>query len=463
MTAHLKSGAIGTTHPSSPESRRGRAGWRTGRARRLWVGLVAVAALALTAAVACGGDGTVAPTAGVQNTQEAQDAQDRAEEFAAIFGDATEGEPDGAEVVESDNPNNLAALNRQGDELYRPDFKDPSGFINSEPFTLDDLDGQVILVDFWTYTCINCIRTMPFLKDWYAKYADDGLVIVGVHSPEFDFEKIRANVEQAVAEFGLEYPIVQDNDFGTWRNYQNRFWPAKYLIDRDGYIRYTHFGEGAYEETELMIRELLAENGGSVAVENPEFLTAPDLDSAALSANDTRTSATRELYAGTARNYGIARFGGQPPYVRHEQYFARQETPLEYKDPGDHENHFLYLNGLWRNGPESLTHAQTTEAYEDWVAIKFYGTSANIVLGVPESGESYEVRVTLDGAPFPSDHAGADVMWDEDGNSYLLVDEERLYMVARTPAFGGFELKLSSNSDDFEFFAFSFGVFKNVP
>ena len=148
-------------------------------------------------------------------------------------------------VTPSDaNPDNLASLNRLGNEMFRPDIKNPSGFINAEPFTLEDLDGQVILIDFWTYTCINCIRTLPYLKDWHAKYAGDGLAIVGVHSPEFAFEKERANVEQAAAEFGLEYRIVQDNDFGTWRNYNNRYWPAKYLIDRDGYVRYAHFGEG---------------------------------------------------------------------------------------------------------------------------------------------------------------------------------------------------------------------------
>ena len=376
---------------------------------------------------------------------------------------------DGHSVVTSDGPEggnsaNLAALNRLGDEPYRPDMKDTSGFINAEPFTLNDLDGQVILIDFWTYTCINCIRTLPFLKDWHEKYAGDGLVIVGVHSPEFEFEKVRVNVEQAAEEFGIEYRIVQDNDFGTWRNYENRFWPAKYLIDRDGFIRYTHFGEGAYDETEMKIRELLAENGGSVSAEDAEFLPTRDFDETALTTDDPQMSVTRELYAGTERNYGALQFGGgQPPYVRHEQYYSRQDIAMEYIDPGEHSNHFIYLNGLWRNGPESLIHARNTEAYEDYVAIKFYGTSANIVLGLPESGEFYQVRVTLDDAPFPTDYAGEDMMWDEDDNSYLLVNEDRLYRVVKTPEYGGYELKLASNSDMFEFFAFTFGVFRNEP
>ena len=392
----------------------------------------------------------------------AQDAQAEFDEL--LESGLIDGEPSEAIGTDPENPGNLASLNRLGGEPYRPGFKDPSGFINTEPFSLDDLEGKVILIDFWTYTCINCIRTMPFLRDWYEKYADDGLVIVGVHSPEFEFEKIRANVIQAAEEFGLTYPIVQDNDFGTWRNYENRFWPAKYLIDRDGFIRYTHFGEGAYDETEMIIRELLAENGGSVSIEDPVFLSAPDFDQAALGVDDPGMSTTRELYAGTQRNYSTLQFGGgQPPYVRHEQYYSRQDLAMEYVDPGVHDNHFLYLNGLWTNGPESLLHSRTTEDYEDYVAIIFYGTSANIVLGVPESGESYEVRVTFGDAPIPADHAGEDVMWDEDGNSYLLVDEDRLYRVAKTPQYGGYELKLSSNSDKFEFFAFTFGVFSNAP
>ena len=420
-------------------------------------GLTAALAIVLLAAACGGGDSPAA-----EPDDSARAALDEALR-AVPTEPAPQAEADTAaeDGPVDDNPDNLASLNRLGNEAFRPGIENPAGFINSESFTLDDLDGQVILIDFWTYTCINCIRTLPYLTDWHVKYAEDGLAIVGVHSPEFEFEKERANVEQAVAEFGIEYRVVLDNDFGTWRNYSNRYWPAKYLIDRDGYVRYSHFGEGAYEETEIKIRELLAENGGQVSNLNPEILPTRDYDEAALRISDPQMSVTRELYAGTDRNYSALRFGGQPPYVRHEQYYARQDADLEYTDPGQHENHYIYLNGLWRNGPESLRHARRTEAYEDYVAIRFYGTSANIVLGLPDSGESYEVRVTIDGDPIPSDHAGEDVLWDDDGNSYLLVVEDRMYRVARTPEYGGYELNLSSNSDAFEFFAFTFGVFDN--
>jgi thiol-disulfide isomerase/thioredoxin len=140
-----------------------------------------------------------------------------------------------------------------------PELTKISGYINSEPITLADLRGKVVLVDFWTYSCINCIRTIPYLNAWYKKYADDGLVIVGVHTPEFEFEKDYNNVKGAVERFGINYPIAQDNEKQTWNAYENRYWPQKYLIDSEGYIRYDHIGEGAYAETEKVIQSLLAE------------------------------------------------------------------------------------------------------------------------------------------------------------------------------------------------------------
>ena len=140
-----------------------------------------------------------------------------------------------------------------------PDFAGISGYINTHPITLKDLKGKVVLVDFWTYSCINCIRTLPYLADWNAKYADKGLVIVGVHTPEFEFEKNIDNVKAAVQKFGIKYPVLQDNDKGTWNAYGNSYWPRKYLIDSDGYIRYDHIGEGGYAETEKIIQTLLAE------------------------------------------------------------------------------------------------------------------------------------------------------------------------------------------------------------
>ncbi|MCJ7624604.1 MAG: cytochrome c biogenesis protein DipZ, partial [Anaerolineaceae bacterium] len=142
-----------------------------------------------------------------------------------------------------------------------PEFTGINNWINSEPLTLAELKGKVVIVDFWTYSCINCVRTLPYITDWNIKYADDGLVIIGVHTPEFEFEKDTMNVQDAVTRFGIEYPVAQDNDFATWRAFNNRYWPAKYFIDAEGNVRYTHFGEGKYEESELVIKQLLSEIG----------------------------------------------------------------------------------------------------------------------------------------------------------------------------------------------------------
>src|SRR3972149_10012080 len=170
-----------------------------------------------------------------------------------------------------------------------PDYGVAPGLIrggqgfNADPTTLEALRGKVVLVDFWTYTCINCIRTLPYLKSWHEKYSEKGLVIIGVHTPEFEFEKNLANVQKAIADFGLKYPVMQDNDYSTWRAYSNRYWPAKYLIDRTGHIRYNHFGEGEYDTTEKAIQQLLSLD---MPISNPSYQI---------------TARTPELYLGSAR------------------------------------------------------------------------------------------------------------------------------------------------------------------
>lgn len=344
--------------------------------------------------------------------------------------------------------------------IYRPELADISGYINVDNLLLNHLQGKVILIDFWTYTCINCIRTLPYLKDWHEKYADDGLVIVGVHTPEFEFEEILENVENAVREFGIEYPVVLDNKRATWGAYKNQYWPAKYLIDREGYIRYSHFGEGAYKETELVIRDLLIENGNSIAESGNNFLKErPYVE---IPSNHTESeSQTRELYAGTIRNYNTMFIGRQPPYVAHEQFYVQRDEDMDYKDPGSHRNHFMYLNGRWLNKSESLKHSRETKEYEDYVALLFYGTSANVVLSGFMEEKTYKVMIYLDELPVKSEFAGEDIMWDSSGNSYIDVSGSRLYRLIKSPRFDGFELKLSSNSEHFELFAFTFGSFQN--
>jgi thiol-disulfide isomerase/thioredoxin len=147
-----------------------------------------------------------------------------------------------------------------------PEFTQITDYINTKPIKLSDLKGKVVLVHFWTYTCINCIHTIPHLNDWYAKYANKGFVIVGVQTPEFEFEKNIDSVKEAVKDFKIKYPVIQDNDYGTWNAYGNRYWPRDYLLDNEGYIRYDHIGEGGYKDTENIIQSLLAEPGTIINV-----------------------------------------------------------------------------------------------------------------------------------------------------------------------------------------------------
>ncbi len=334
-------------------------------------------------------------------------------------------------------------------------------WINSEPFLLSDMreEGKVVLIDFWTYTCVNCIRTLPYIKTWHDKYADHGLVILGVHTPEFDFEKVYENVVAATEKFELKHPIVQDNDFNTWNAFRNRYWPAKYLIDHEGRVRYTHFGEGAYDETEMKIREVLTEAGYDVSSIASDSDPGPTISNSARAQAAAGEGQTRELYAGYERNYGALMSQQIPPYVLHEEYYQAPDAEVLYEDPGEHLNHFLYINGLWLNTFESLVHARETEDYEDYLALKFFGTSVNVVMS-PESEMAYDVRVVLDDAPVPQDRAGKDIMYDDEGNSYVVVDKSRMYYLVDQPEFGGGELRLASNSDEFEVFAFTFGSYE---
>ena len=355
-----------------------------------------------------------------------------------------------------------SSVDTESDEATAPEFAGISGWINSEPLRMADLRGKVVLIDFWTYTCINCIRTFPHLKEWHAKYADKGLVVVGVHSPEFFFETVRSNVEQAVSDFGIEYPVAQDNLLNTWKVFGNRSWPGKFLVDKNGVIRFRHFGEGQYAKTEMQIRELLAETGVSLT-DVPTNSTAdgpvyPGLQSS----SSIEEEVTRELFASSIKNRIAFTNGGQKlAYIGNDEYFLDSSGVTTYIDPGDHQNHYIYLQGEWEKGRESITHASKTTDYEDYIAIKFYSNDVNVVLG--RNDADYTVRVTLGDRPLARSQAGDDIRYDAEGNSHLIVDQARMYSIVRLDEFGTHDLKISSNSDDFELFTFSFGHYQRTP
>src|SRR3989344_3382449 len=285
-----------------------------------------------------------------------------------------------------------------------PELVGLTGYINAEEgLQLADLEGKVVLVDFWTYSCINCIRTLPHLTAWDAKYKDKGLVIIGVHTPEFEFEKKRENVLAAMEKYGIQYPVVQDNDYATWRNYKNRFWPHNYLIDADGYIRYDHIGEGEYDKTETV-----------------------------------RT--TPELYAG----YAFALPRGQN--IGNEQGLQPGKTVV-YAFPLQMDHDTIYLDGTWLSNEDNL------EAKSSGVlALDFTAASVNIVADALDKPVMMEVL--LDGQYITEDQAGDDVEFD-DGKAFVIIDEPRLYNVVDADVMNA-ELKLKV-SQGFTFNAFTFG------
>ena len=326
------------------------------------------------------------------------------------------------------------------------------GWINSAPLGVEELRGKIVLLDFWTYTCVNCVRTLSYLKDWHDKYADEGLLIIGVHTPEFEFEKLPENVRAAVANLGIEYPVAQDNNRVTFSTYRVQAWPTKYIMDGTGFVRYYHRGEGSYADTEKVIRFLLEETGRDLShIEpnsdpDPQWLTGSR-------ATDPEEFITRELYGGTRRNID---FGGA--YIANEEYYEEAGAVREYTDPGERRNHFLFLQGHWLNEPENLRHARATDDYEDYLGIKFYANEVNAVLDV-EPGASYQFRITMDGGSIPQDSAGPDITYDQNGHSVVIVDSPRMYRLIRKEEVSAHELLLMPKGEDFSLFSFTFGAY----
>lgn len=322
-------------------------------------------------------------------------------------------------------------LLKEGKYPLAPELRGITGYLNAEEgLQLKDFRGKVVLIDFWTYTCINCIRTFPHLTAWDKKYRDKGLVIIGVHTPEFEFEKKRENVEAAVKKYGIEYRVVQDNNYATWRAFHNRYWPRKYLIDADGYIRFDHIGEGAYEETEMKIQELLAEINISVK----------DMGTTGLPDETPKLPTTPELYAG----YAFALNRGQN--LGNKEGLQVDKT-IKYALQEKIQHDVIYLEGLWHSNKDNLeAKGEGASIVLDYLAHK-----VNIVA---MDGE-VELEVFIDGSYVTPEMAGADVKFDGE-RAFIDIDEPRLYNVVD----GDYErhtLKLVVSSPGFAFHAFTFG------
>ena len=276
-------------------------------------------------------------------------------------------------------------------------------WLNSPPLTREQLKGKVVLVDFWTYSCINCIRSVPYVRAWYQRYRDQGLVVIGVHAPEFAFERDPANVRKAVADLGIRYPVALDNDLTVWRAFDNRYWPAHYLADAQGRIRYHHFGEGSTEETEAAIRALLAEKGARLGT------TARVTATGAGKAADFAAIRSPETYVGSSRAQSFASPGGL------------HEGTTDYRLPTEYRLNDWGLAGRWTVEPQRAVLVQPGGK----TAFRFRARDLHLVLG-STSGKPVHFRVTLDGAPPGPDH-GMDI--DDAGRGQITT--QRLYQLVR--------------------------------
>jgi cytochrome c biogenesis protein CcdA/thiol-disulfide isomerase/thioredoxin len=302
-----------------------------------------------------------------------------------------------------------------------PQFSGIADWLNSPPLTMQALRGKVVLIDFWTYSCINCVRTLPYLTDWYRKYHDDGLVIVGVHSPEFQFEKNLDNVKAAVAQYGIHYPVALDNDLDTWSNFNNLYWPAHYLIDRDGKVVYTHFGEGEYQVTENNIRYLLGLKGAGAPpqAQGPSFTLGQ----------------TPETYLGYAR---MDRFGSDQAIVH--------DAPGSYSFPGFLSEHEWALSGLWQSTPEKII----AEAKGAALRLNFKARKVYLVLGTA-SGKLVHVMVRLNGEPVGG-NAGKDAP-----GGVVTIDRNTLYELVDQKRPKNSLLEIEADEPGVEAYAFTFG------
>ncbi len=304
-----------------------------------------------------------------------------------------------------------------------PEFISGGAWVNSTPLSLQELRGKVVLVDFWTYTCINCIRTLPYIKKWHETYKDKGLVIVGVHTPEFAFEQDISNVQKAVKDFGITYPVMQDNNYATWNAYDNHYWPAKYLIDKNGKIRDSHFGEGNYDETEEMIQKLLQETGAAIS--------------------ETPHNAMYEVRANSPESYlGASRI----QYLSSPERLVTNKKIL-FSKPGSLQKNTFAFSGNWTIDSEyAMPEKGSTLTY------RFDAKSVYLVMKQKVDGVVGKVNITVDGKPLDTTNQTIDSV-----NSQITINENRLYSIVTLPTPGEHILELKFLDDHTEVFAFTFG------
>jgi cytochrome c biogenesis protein CcdA/thiol-disulfide isomerase/thioredoxin len=298
-------------------------------------------------------------------------------------------------------------LSALSDEGPMPDLSGAIGWINSPAVSSKSLRGKVVVIDIWTYSCINCLRALPYVEGWAAKYKDNGLVVIGVHTPEFAFEKERANVEKAVRDLKISYPVAIDSDYRIWQAFNNHYWPAHYFVDGEGRIRYHHFGEGEYDESERVIQQLLKENGATSLSEGVVNVTARGAEAAA----ENKNVGSPETYLGYKR---AGNFASAEPVAKDSRktYSPRPRLSLNQ----------WALGGSWKVGEESAV----LEALPGKIVFRFHARDLHLVLGPTKNGKPIRFTVKLDGTPPGEDHGA-----DTDGSGAGTVQGNRLYQLIR--------------------------------
>jgi thiol-disulfide isomerase/thioredoxin len=315
-----------------------------------------------------------------------------------------------------------------------PDLTGAVSWLNSPPLTRAELQGKVVLIDFWTYSCINCLRSLPYLQAWHEKYKDSGLVVIGVHTPEFPFETDPANIQKALRRFGVTFPVAVDSEHAIWDAFSNDSWPAHYFIDAKGRIRFTHFGEGEYDRSEQWIRQLLAERNGSQPIPaRPLSIQADGIQAAA----DWSEMESPETYLGFERAERFASPGG-----------LRQLDAWSYTSPSSLALNQWSLSGKWIDRPQSVS----LKAAPGRILFRFHARDLHLVLG-PVGGSSPRFRILIDGEPPGADH-GADCNSQGEG----VVGEHRLYQLVRqSGAIRDRTFQIEFLDPGVEAFAFTFG------
>ena len=319
------------------------------------------------------------------------------------------------------------------DEGRMPDLDGAVGWLNSASLSRKSLRGKVVLVDFWTYTCINSLRPLPYVKSWAAEYKDAGLVVIGVHAPEFGFEQDPANVKKAVADLNVAYPVPIDSSHAIWRAFRNEYWPADYFIDATGRIRYHHFGEGEYEKSERVIQALLRENGATGLDESTVRITAGGAE-----APPSEDEQSAETYAGYARTENFAS----------PERMAR-DSRRTYTLPANPALNQWGLGGSWKTGAES----DTLESASGRIVFRFHSRDLHMVLGPGKNGTPVRFRVRLNGAA-PGNNHGSDSAADGTGE----IRQPRMYQLIRQKGpIQDVTFEIEFSDPGVEVFSFTFG------